>query len=620
MRERFYQLLPGLVLALSLGATAWDWSAARSENERVRRLQFESIFHQAVAAISDRMVSYSDAHYGGAALFRHSVMVTRGEWREFVQSLDLDERHPGIGGVGYIAVVEAADLAAFEERTAWEAYAGYRVRSAGERERYYPIQYIEPIERNRAVLGLDMGSEAAPIGAMERARDTGAAALSQRVILPQDPRQPAGFLLYLPLYGSERLPRSVAERRQKLTGWIYAPFVAQDFIEGMFETSLEQIREELSLAIYSGGGVSEDELLYHSPLPAEGVEPDAGGLRLEEEMQLLGQTWTAVGWPGAGFATFVPPRNAPRVLAAGLAISFALFGLVHSLTRTRRRALALARAMTRDLEARTADLERSNRELAIAKEAAESAADTLLEQHATLARTDRMAAVGEMAGGLAHEIRNPLAGIQMSLENLRRDVSDAELRERIDLPIAELGRLARLLNRYLAPLRHAPEPVSPVPLRGLIEGLCTLLRHRLPANVQLESAIAEDFSWMLPKDRIRQSLLNLVLNAIHAIGSEPGSIAISAGREAGQLWICVDDDGPGFPEDLLKGPLRRFETRRKEGTGLGLAMVRRLAEDLGGRLALENRTPRGARVRLELPAPAAESKAAEAQDATRNGS
>jgi signal transduction histidine kinase len=105
----------------------------------------------------------------------------------------------------------------------------------------------------------------------------------------------------------------------------------------------------------------------------------------------------------------------------------------------------------------------------------------------------------------------------------------------------------------------------------------------------------------LPKDRIRQSLLNLVLNAMHAIGDAEGKIAISAERNAERLAICVDDDGTGFPEDLLKGPLRRFETHSEEGTGLGLAMVRRVAEDLGGELILENRDPRGARVRLELP-------------------
>jgi signal transduction histidine kinase len=289
-----------------------------------------------------------------------------------------------------------------------------------------------------------------------------------------------------------------------------------------------------------------------------------------------------------------------------LIISFALFGLFQAMARTRSRALALARRMTRDLEERSAELERSNRDLATAVNAAESAAGVLLDQHETLARTDRMAAVGEMAGGLAHEIRNPLAGIQMSLGNLRKDTADPEIRERLDPPIEELGRLARLLNRYLSPLRHAPEPIIPVHLRELIEDLCALLRYRLPENVSLASAIGDEITWMLPRDRIRQSLLNLVLNAMHAIGDAEGKIAISAERSGGRLAICVDDDGPGFPEELLEGPLRRYETRSEGGTGLGLAMVRRVAEDLGGELMLENREPRGARVRVVLPAPAGE--------------
>jgi signal transduction histidine kinase len=558
MRARFHQTLPWLVLALLLSATWWGWQDARSENERVRRRQFERLFHQTTAAIADRLDSYSDAHYGGAALFRHSEVVTRDEWRQFVDSLDLGRRHLGVGGVGHIAVVEADDLAAFERRRRLEAYPEYRVRSAGERERYYPISLIEPIERNAGVL-------------------------------------------YLPLYGRGRPPETVAARRRDLTGWLYAPFAAQDFIDGLFATTLAGIRSQISLVIYSGAAESEDALLYRDPAAAGAVSEDAGGLPMVERLDLHGETWTAVGRPGAGFASFVPPRDAPQILAGGLVISFALFGLFYTMTRTRSRALALAHRMTQDLEDRTAELERSNRDLETAVNAAESAAGVLLEQRETLARTDRMAAVGEMAGGLAHEIRNPLAGIQMSLENLRKDAADPEIRERIDPPIAELGRLARLLNRYLSPLRHAPEPVTSVHVRELVEDLCTRLRYRLPENVKLASTIDDDITWMLPKDRIRQSLLNLVLNAMHAIGDAEGKIAISAERNAERLAICVDDDGTGFPEDLLKGPLRRFETHSEEGTGLGLAMVRRVAEDLGGELILENRDPRGARVRLELP-------------------
>jgi len=189
----------------------------------------------------------------------------------------------------------------------------------------------------------------------------------------------------------------------------------------------------------------------------------------------------------------------------------------------------------------------------------------------------------------------------MSLQNLHTETEDESTRERIEAPIAELDRLARLLNRYLSPLRHEPESLVAVGLRDLVEDLCDLLRYRLPDNIRLEVKMSDDIEWVLPKDRIRQSLLNLVLNAIHAIDEAPGTISISAVQHDGRLDLCVEDDGPGFPETVLEGPVQRFQSHTEEGTGLGLAMVRRVADDLGGRLVLERRSPSGSRVRIELP-------------------
>jgi two-component system sensor histidine kinase FlrB len=157
------------------------------------------------------------------------------------------------------------------------------------------------------------------------------------------------------------------------------------------------------------------------------------------------------------------------------------------------------------------------------------------------------------------------------------------------------------LNRYLSPLRHEPEPLAAVALKDLLDDLCGLLRYRLPEKIRLDVNVSEDIEWMLPKDRIRQSLLNLVLNAVQAIGEAAGTISITAARHGDRLDLCVEDDGPGFPETVLEGPVQRFQSHTEEGTGLGLAMVRRVAEDLGGRLLLERRIPRGACVRIELP-------------------
>jgi C4-dicarboxylate-specific signal transduction histidine kinase len=230
-----------------------------------------------------------------------------------------------------------------------------------------------------------------------------------------------------------------------------------------------------------------------------------------------------------------------------------------------------------------------------------SAAEALLAQQRTLARAERLAAVGETAAGLAHELRNPLAGVRMSLANLRRDLDDPQLAARLELAIAELERLTGLLNHQLSASRHVPELPRPLHLRALIEELLALLRYQVPAHVRLEARVDEGLACSLPRDRLRQALLNLVLNSVQALGDEPGSVALEVHREGDRMVLSVTDNGPGFPPELVKAGVVPFVTRRAGGTGLGLAMVRRLAVDLGGEFALENLDPRGARVRLSLP-------------------
>ena len=230
-----------------------------------------------------------------------------------------------------------------------------------------------------------------------------------------------------------------------------------------------------------------------------------------------------------------------------------------------------------------------------------TATHTLLAQQRTLARTERLAAVGEMAGSLAHELRNPLAGIQMSLANLRRDVGRPDLVERIDLAAAEVERLARMLSGYLSAARHAPEPPRRVDLHALVADLISLLRYQVPEQVQLESRVPRDLAAQLPRDRVRQALLNLVLNSVQALRDSPGAIAIAGARDRDRVVLSVCDTGPGLPPELLANGVQPFATQRDAGTGLGLAMVRRVVLDLGGELRFENREPGGACVHLSLP-------------------
>jgi two-component system NtrC family sensor kinase len=255
-----------------------------------------------------------------------------------------------------------------------------------------------------------------------------------------------------------------------------------------------------------------------------------------------------------------------------------------------------------DLIRRLAALEEAHQAHARSLEAeVRTATRTLLEQHRSLARAERLAATGELAASVAHELRNPLAAIQMTLSNLRAELPDTDLGGRIDLVLDEVGRLTRLLNQLLDSARHAPEPPRRIELRALVEELLTLTRCQVAANVCLSTDIAPSLTCVLPPDRLRQALLNLILNSAAAM-ADGGVISVAARRAGERVQIVVSDDGPGFPAQMLQAGTRPFLSTREHGTGLGLAMVRRFARDVGGDVQLANRQPRGAVVTLNLPA------------------
>ena len=229
------------------------------------------------------------------------------------------------------------------------------------------------------------------------------------------------------------------------------------------------------------------------------------------------------------------------------------------------------------------------------------ATQTLLEQQYSLARAERLAAIGEVAAELAHEIRNPLAGIQMAFSNLRREINDQHYCERMELISSELKRLARLLNDMLDQSRHSPEVATDFNVSTLIRDLLALTRYQIAESIQLEKDAPDSLPVHLPESGIRQALLNLILNAAEALDGGPGLIRIRVRANKQGLQIDILDNGPGFSQDMLDYGIRPFRTSHQRGTGLGLAMVQRFIKDAGGTIRLGNQQPHGACVTLLLP-------------------
>jgi nitrogen fixation/metabolism regulation signal transduction histidine kinase len=173
-----------------------------------------------------------------------------------------------------------------------------------------------------------------------------------------------------------------------------------------------------------------------------------------------------------------------------------------------------------------------------------------------------------------------------------------------DLIAAEVDRLLDLLNMQLRRARHRPEGLETVDLAQLIGGLVMLLKYQMPDTISLRAELPESLPARLPPNGLRQAVFNLLRKAQQALARRGGIIRVSSAERGANIEICVEDDGPGFADPLLSDGVRRFMTTWEGGTGLGLAMVRRFAQDLGGRLELTNRDQGGACARIIVPAAA----------------
>jgi two-component system, NtrC family, sensor kinase len=223
-----------------------------------------------------------------------------------------------------------------------------------------------------------------------------------------------------------------------------------------------------------------------------------------------------------------------------------------------------------------------------------AAAGTLIRQQLELAEADRLAAVGEISARVAHELKNPLAGIQMALSNLKDDIDVPDQLNRLQLVADEVARMARLLDQLLVHPHRSPEPCQDTEIRTLVADLLALLRYQISGRILLKNGVDRAAQWRLQRDVLRQVLLNLVLNAAQAIGESAGTIEVTAAREGHALRLSIIDDGPGFPPDVLADGIRPFQTSRSGGMGLGLSTVERMVRAMGGRIELSNREPRGA--------------------------
>jgi signal transduction histidine kinase len=222
-----------------------------------------------------------------------------------------------------------------------------------------------------------------------------------------------------------------------------------------------------------------------------------------------------------------------------------------------------------------------------------------------MSRAEHMATLGEMATGLAHEIRNPLAGIAGVIEIIGRDLpSTSPARGVVKDVRQEIARINHIVTDLLETARPHPPRVHRSDLNTTIEHAVMLGRQQALAK-SVEIALWKDPS--LPEvehdsDQIHQVLLNLLLNAVQAI-DQKGRITVTLERKGDTAVVEVADNGRGISPDHLPNIFRPFFTTKGNGTGLGLSLARRIVEDHQGRIDVTSTVGKGTTFRVILPLP-----------------
>ena len=227
----------------------------------------------------------------------------------------------------------------------------------------------------------------------------------------------------------------------------------------------------------------------------------------------------------------------------------------------------------------------------------------LQESFEQLRRAERLSALGELAAGLAHEIRNPLGSFEGALRIVSRpELPEVTRHEFRDLALGEVERLKELLSSFLdfaRPPAARPSPTSVLPLLQSVEHLVSENAGRARVAVHTEAQLGLP-EIMVDSQQIKQVLLNLALNSIQAMPAG-GNLVLRASVDGGIVVFEVQDEGVGVAEKDMEKIFDPFYTTRPDGTGLGLSVAYRVVTQHGGQIRARRNPDRGMTFAVELP-------------------
>lgn len=575
-RPRLLSVGAPLCIAFALVVMVYSLVSAGEQQSLASR--FRRLVETPDRALRSDLDAYAEVLWSIRSYYAGSQNVDEDEFQTFVQrSLSA---YPGLRAVSFNARVrgrERADYEAGLRRGGLEDFViGTRDASgalvpAEPREEHVVVHYIEPRQANAGAIGFDVLGDPVRRRALERARDTGEPTATEQVTLVQSEDRSTEFLIFLPIYDTDATPPTLALRRATLRGFAAAAVR----VDRLVEASLEGLPASgFELSLWDEAAPTGRRFLGRFPRDAS--PPPPGGpieaLEVSRQLEVGARPWTVRFVPTPGYLALERSWQPWVVLAGGLTFAGLLGVLL--LVITGRTALESERLQ---------EVARVNQRLELTNE--------------ELAR---------FAYAASHDLKSPLNGIARLASFLRQDCNDAlpeQGREYLAMIQTRIDRMGTLLEDLLqfsrvGWLEQEPETID---TGDLVQEILSLLPEASRFTVSLVG-MQTISTFRVP---LAQVMRNLLDNAIKHHDRGHGRIEVGC-RDAGdQFEFCVRDDGPGVPEkhhERVFEMFQRLQTRDgSEGSGMGLALVRKIVANRGGEVAIESDGGRGTTIRFTWP-------------------
>ena len=535
---------------------------------------------------------------------------------------DTQKSYPGFQALGWVVASDYSDLKALELGGKFLIAPNYQIHEIGAegarvpvepRDRHFPVFYVEPLEDNQMVLGIDLSASTITRVAAQRAMDSGRMVATEPIEFIRTVTGQLGFLAFSPVYFGAREYETKEDRQENL----YALAMGIILIEDMLNSSLGGLEEEgIDFFVVPGEEESDGNPIYEEPVYSSNGDPESllvykiaalqSGIEWESGVDVMGNTWRLYSYPTEAFLASYESQSANAVSFCGMLITLALvFYLVRSIGYTQHIAHLVAE--------RTTELTQSNEELQreiATRKVAEHDREKLQTQ---MAQTERMESIGELAGGIAHDFNNLLMGIFGYISMAKEDLpKDHPGHEKLVKAEESMGR-ATLLTGQLLTFAKGGDPVKDdVDLGPAVE---EVVRFALSgSNVSPVIELAGDL-WMAKVDlgQVQQVFSNLAINSDQSM-PEGGRLYIrlenadiSEGEVANlrpgrYIKGSVRDEGMGIDPKFIDRIFEPYFSTKQAGSGLGLATVYSIVHKHGGHISVDSELGKGTTFTLHIPA------------------